>query len=155
LTALRRVIRATDLHSRVLVRSSGLTTPQLLLLNTIRRRETVSSGLLAQEMRLSQATVTNIVDRLENKGLVKRAKDESDRRRVNVVLTEKGHAKIADAPVPLQDRFVRSFSQLAQWEQNMIISALQRVASMMDAEDIEASPMLDIGRLDRSEPVTD
>jgi DNA-binding MarR family transcriptional regulator len=152
LIALRRVIRATDLHSRELVRTSGLTAPQLLLLQTISNRHKITGGMLAQEMRLSQATVTNIVDRLEKRGMVRREKDPVDKRRINVLLTDKGHHMLEGAPAPLQDRFVQSFRQLADWEQHMIISALQRVATMMDAEALDASPMLDIGKLDRSEP---
>lgn len=152
LIALRRVIRATDLHSRNLVRTSGLTAPQLLLLHTIRSKGVITCGALAQQMSLSQATVTNIVERLEKRGFVKREKGTEDRRKVNVLMTEKGRSTIADAPVPLQDKFVASFRQLQPWEQSMIISSLQRVATMMDAEDIDASPVLDVGNLDRTEP---
>ena len=65
-------------------------------------------------------------------------------------LTEAGAHLIDKAPTPLQDSFVRKFDRLQSWEQHMIISSLQRVAEMMDAEDIDASPYLDIGSLDRT-----
>ncbi|MDA9909960.1 MarR family transcriptional regulator, partial [Gammaproteobacteria bacterium] len=72
LIALRRLIRATDLHSRDLVKKTGLTTPQLLLLQSIKQNGEVSIRELALEISLSQATVTSILDRLENKKLVVR-----------------------------------------------------------------------------------
>jgi hypothetical protein len=50
----------------------------------------------------------------------------------------------------LQEHFARQFNDLQQWEQTMIIASLQRVAYMMDAEHIDASPVLDVGTLDRS-----
>ncbi|WP_105103338.1 MarR family winged helix-turn-helix transcriptional regulator [Microbulbifer pacificus] len=151
LTTLRRLIRATDLHSRQLVKTAGLTAPQLLLMQAIREHGQVTIGALAKEISLSQATVTTILDRLEKRGLVYRERSEEDKRKVHAYLTEKGMEIIRDAPTPLQDHFVKQFRDLREWEQSMIISALQRVALMMDAEHIDASPVLDVGDLDRKD----
>lgn len=149
LTALRRVIRATDLHSKRLVKISGLTTPQILLLKAIRTLEGAAIGKLADEVSLSHATVTTILDRLESRGYVERERSTVDKRRVHVHLTELGTATLRDAPTPLQDHFARQFNDLQEWEQTMMIASLQRVAYMMDAENIDASPVLDVGTLDR------
>lgn len=151
LIALRRVIRATDLHSKHLAKTTGLTAPQILLLQAIRNGEGGTTiGDLAGEVSLSQATVTNILDRLERRGYVYRERSQSDRRKVHACLTEQGERVLQDAPIPLQDQFARQFSDLHEWEQTMIIAALQRVAHMMDAQHIDASPVLDVGNLDRS-----
>lgn len=149
LVALRRVIRATDLHSKHLAKTTGLTAPQILLLQTIRDRGEVSIGQLAEEMSLSQATVTTILDRLEKRGLVYRERSKEDKRKVHAYLTEDGASTLKSAPMPLQDQFARQFKDLHDWEQTMIISSLQRVAQMMDAQHIDASPVLDVGVLDR------
>jgi len=149
LIALRRVIRATDLHSRQLAKTTGLTAPQILLLQTIRNQGQVSIRELANDMSLSQATVTTILDRLENKALVYRERSAADRRKVHVYLTESGQTALKDAPIPLQDQFANQFNELQQWEQTMIISSLQRIAGMMDASSLDASPVLDIGNLGR------
>lgn len=149
LTSLRRVIRATDLHSKHLAKTSGLTAPQILLLQAIRKLEGAPIGQLANEVSLSQATVTSILDRLERKGFIERARSTVDRRKVHVHLTEVGTEILRDAPTPLQEQFARQFNDLQEWEQTMIISSLQRVAYMMDAEHIDASPVLDVGTLDR------
>lgn len=149
LVALRRVIRATDLHSKHLAKTSGLTAPQILLLQTIRNRGEVTIGQLAEEMSLSQATVTTILDRLEKRGLVYRERSKEDKRKVHAYLTELAAETLKTAPMPLQDQFARQFKDLHDWEQTMIISSLQRVAQMMDAQHIDASPVLDVGVLDR------
>jgi DNA-binding MarR family transcriptional regulator len=149
LIALRRVMRATDLHSRELVRSMGLTAPQLLLLQKIAQLGQVGVGELAQEMSLSQATVTSILDRLEDRGYVQREKAATDKRKVLTALTTKGVDAIKDAPVPLQQSFVDRFRKLASWEQHQLIASMERVATMMDAQDMDASPVLDTGALDR------
>ena len=149
LTSLRRVIRATDLHSKRLAKTSGLTAPQILLLQSIRKLEGATIGQLADEVSLSQATVTNILDRLEKRELVRRERSTVDKRKVHVHLTERGDEIMLNAPTPLQEHFARQFTDLQEWEQTMIIAALQRVAFMMDAEHIDASPVLDVGTLDR------
>jgi len=152
LVALRRVIRATDLHSKYLAKTSGLTAPQILLLQAIRDKGEVTIGELASEVSLSQATVTTILDRLEKRNLVYRERSEQDKRKVHAYLTEHALEVLKDAPMPLQEQFARQFSDLQEWEQTMIISALQRVAFMMDAQHIDASPVLDVGTLDRLNP---
>jgi DNA-binding MarR family transcriptional regulator len=148
LISLRRVIRATDLHSKQLVKTTSLTAPQLLLLQAIRDNGDVTIGEVAKKISLSQATVTTILDRLEKRELVKRVRSTKDKRRVHVYLTDKASEILKDAPVPLQEQFSAQFNDLELWEQTMIISSLQRIAQMMDAEDIDASPVLDVGALD-------
>lgn len=151
LVALRRVIRATDLHSKYLAKTTGLTAPQILLLQTIRDQGEKTIGQLASSMNLSQATVTTIIDRLEKRGLVYRERSTTDKRKVHAVLTDTGFDMLQAAPAPLQDQFSRQFSDLQEWEQTMIIASLQRIAHMMDAQHIDASPVLDIGLLDRQD----
>lgn len=48
----------------------------------------------------------------------------------------------------LQDQFAARFEKLADWEQASIIAGLERVAALLNAEGIDASPVLDVGALD-------
>ncbi len=145
LVALRRVIRATDLHSKRLSKHAGLTGPQLLIMRSIRDLGEVTIGTIAEKVSLSQATVTTILDRLEHRKLVYRVRSTQDKRKVHAHLTEDGEDILARAPQPLQEDFIKKFQSLHEWEQTMIIASLQRVANMMDADDIDASPVLDVG----------
>lgn len=149
LVALRRVIRATDLHSKHLVRTAGLTASQVLILQAIAKHQQATPSQLAKAISLSQATVTTIVDRLEERGLIERERSQKDRRKVYLRLTDLGSTVLEQAPAPLQEHFIRQFGRLESWEQMSIISSLQRVAAMMDAEEIDASPILDVGSLQR------
>jgi DNA-binding MarR family transcriptional regulator len=149
LVALRRVIRATDLHSKHLAKTTGLTAPQILLMQTIRDKGQVTIGELANKVSLSQATVTSILDRLEKREMVYRERSKEDKRKVHAYLTDQASDILKEAPIPLQEHFARQFGDLLEWEQTMIISSLQRVAQMMDAQDIDAAPVLDLGVLDR------
>ena len=145
LVALRRVIRATDLHSKRLSKHAGLTGPQLLIMRTIRELGEVTIGTIAEHVSLSQATATTILDRLEHRGLVYRVRSTRDKRKVHAHLTEQGGEILAQAPNPLQEEFIEKYQNLDEWEQTMILASLQRVANMMNADDIDASPVLTVG----------
>jgi DNA-binding MarR family transcriptional regulator len=144
IVALRRVIRAVDLHSRSLVESHGLTGPQALILKALQNGN-LSAGRLATRVSLSQGTVTDILNRLEQRGLIKRLRDTQDRRRVIVVATDAGLALLEQSPPLLQERFVQRFNNLQDWEQTQLLASLQRIAAMMDAEEIDAAPVLSSG----------
>ena len=145
IVALRRITRAIDLHSRGLMQAIGLTAPQLAALQAIERLQPITVGALAKSIHLSQATLTGILTRLENRQLVSRTRSGSDRRTVVVELGEQGHAVLETAPSLLQDHFRRELLQLQEWEQTQMLSTLQRIAAMMDAEDIDAVPLLGAG----------
>jgi len=145
IAALRRITRAIDLHSRLLLQKYGLTAPQLAALQAIQRMQPITVGVVAKEIHLSQATVTGILGRLESRGLVVRTRGSRDRRSVHVELTEAGDKLVKEAPSLLQERFHHGLSQLKEWEQTMILATLQRIAAMMDAERIEAAPVLGPG----------
>lgn len=143
--ALRRIIRAIDLRSRQLVMRYGLTGPQLMVLRELSAHGGISVGELTRAIHLSQATVTGILDRLAKRGLVRRQRSDEDKRRVQAWLTYKGKQLVAGAPPLLQEEFTDQFSKLEEWEQSQILSALQRVVSMMEAKHIDATPILMTG----------
>lgn len=145
--AVRRIVRAIDLHSRTLMQQVGLTGPQLATLRAAQRLGTASTGALARAVQLSQPTVSGILDRLERQELVHRERSESDRRSVVITITAKGERALDAAPSLLQDRFVHELQRLADWEQHQLLSVLQRIASMMAAEELDASPHLETGSL--------
>ena len=150
LKSIRQVIRATDLHSRHVTRVAGLTSSQLILLKVVRDQKLATISELANTISLSQATLTSILDRLEAADYVHRERSTNDKRKVQVRITDAGRAALNRAPEPLQDTFIRQFSALKNWERSMILASLERVADMMDAGNIDASPLLDVGPLDRS-----
>jgi DNA-binding MarR family transcriptional regulator len=144
--ALRRVIRAIDLHSRTLVGTHGLTGPQAIILKAL-QYEGLTAGELANRVSLSQGTVTDILNRLELRGLITRIRDSDDRRRVLVETTTAGMELLKQSPPLLQESFVERFNNLQQWEQTQLLASLQRIATMMDAEKIDAAPVLSSGSM--------
>ena len=148
--SIRRIIRAVDQHSRHLLETSGLTAPQIAALDAARRHGSVTIGSLAKALRLSHPTVTGIVSRLEKRGLLQRSRGVEDRRTILVCITELGEDVLRRAPRLLQDQFRRQIAALEPWERHQILSTLQRIAGMMDAEDLLAAPHLVSGVTDIS-----
>lgn len=143
IAAIRRIVRAIDLHSRRLYTTCGVTGPQLLVLRSIERMGSASPGEISREISLGAATVTGVIDRLERQELVERGRHARDGRRVTISLTPGGQELLDRAPPLLQEEFRRELENLADWEQASILSNLQRVAAMMDAESLDADPILE------------
>jgi len=159
--ALRKIIQAIEMNSKQLIKRVGLTGPQLVILQEITRMGEVTAGEIAQAVSLSQATVTGILERMENRGLLVRRRSERDKRRIMVRITRNGQQVLDDAPPLMQEAFVERFSDLREWEQTMILSSLQRLVAIMDAKAIRAAPFLatspldnPIAKPDKAEPPT-
>jgi len=140
--AIRQLVRAVDLHSRRLVENYGLTGPQLATLQEAARLAPATPSAIARAVHVSQGTVTGILHRLERQGLATRRRSDADRRVVIVDVTAEGKRLLDTAPSLLQDHFRHELERLEEWERLQILSTLQRVASLMGAEQIETSPHL-------------
>ena len=152
LRALRRIMRATEIGSRQLAAATGLTPSQLLVLREIDARDAATPGAVAQALHFSQATITTIVDRLVALNYVQRQRSERDKRQFHLSILPDGVKALDDAPDPLQMTFTDRFGRLQAWEQAMILASVERLALLMDAQNIDAAPLLDSGLIDRSEP---
>jgi len=151
LVHLRRIIHATDLQSKRVARVCGLTIPQVMVLNSIDLLGDVTVKRISDEVSLSQATVTTILNRLEDRGLLERVRNPDDKRIVNARLTPAGRSALAASPPLLHESFIQRFERLSKQEKAKILSSLQSVAGMMDAEDLDAAPILDVMLSDGAE----
>jgi len=131
LITLRQIVRAMSIHSKSLDKHYGLTAPQLIILQELSHADKISIGEIARRISLSQATVTDILDRLESKGLVLRTRNDFDRRQVLIKITPKSKDIINKKPSLLQKQFLLEFNKLHKWEQYLILSSVERIASMM------------------------
>lgn len=143
LRSLRRVIRAVDKYSHKLNTELGLTTPQLLCLDTLAKAgQPLTQKALGESVSLGASTVNGIVDRLEAKQYLLRHRSGRDRRQVFLELTPAGRGVLETAPSLLQDRFSTSLAALPEERQKTITEALELVVRLMEADTIDASPNL-------------
>ncbi|MBN2618033.1 MAG: MarR family transcriptional regulator [Spirochaetales bacterium] len=156
ISSLRRIIRAIDLQSKKLTRLYGLTGPQLIVLKEIQKSSDSPISVISKNVSLSQATVTSILNRLEQQGFAERKRSSNDKRKVNIELTQKSIEILESNPRFLQEEFVIKFEKLEAWEKSMILTTLQKLAHLMNADDIDTTPVLVSGPIDAtSEEVND
>ena len=141
-SSIRKIIRAVDVHSKVLLKKYGLTGPQLMILTEIGKASELSVTEIAKHISLSQATVTTILDRLEQQGFILRKRGQGDKRKVYIEASEKTQRILESKPSLLQVDFVNRFNRLKDWEQSLLLSSLQRIASMMEVEKLGAESLL-------------
>lgn len=145
LIALRRILRATDMYGRRLAREAGLTAVQFRVLQVVADTGQSTATAISTRMGVSQATMTSLVDKLVRAGMVIREKSRTDRRQTNICITQQGRATIDNAPDALQQRYVRAFEAMEDWEQAQLVASLERVSAMLDADRLDAAPVLDTG----------
>ncbi len=138
----RRIVRALSLASRDLARTHELTVAQLLCLRVLRNAGMLSAGALANALSISPQTVTGLLDRLHARGLIARARSETDRRQVLISLSEQGEKLLAATSPSLQDRFVKRFSALPPARRAALSDALSTVVSLLEADSLDAAPLL-------------
>jgi DNA-binding MarR family transcriptional regulator len=136
LICLRRIIQAIEIHSRQLARKHGITIPQLIILKQIEGKEKITVTQLAKQISLKQSTVTDILNRLERKGLVQRQKDTGDRRCVWVKETDLGKALPEAAPSLSQGKFLEKFEDLEDWKQNMVLASIEFLGMLIVDDEV-------------------
>lgn len=146
LRAIRRIVRRVSEHSKYLSREVGLTLPQLMCLKAVGELtvdgDEVTVAMVSERVQLSAATVSRVIERLVQAGLVLRERRAQDRRKVCLSLTDAGRGRFVVLPTPLQDRFVHRLLALDPAERQSLLGALERITELMDAENLDAAPML-------------
>jgi len=132
LHCLRRLTHAIDQHSSALARGYGLTGPQLAALQTLARLGEGSASELARHLSLSQPTMTGIVQRMIQKGLVSRRPSEWDRRVSLLTPTQEGRRILAQSPPLLRKPFMDRLATMETPEQEQLLHCLQQIVSMIE-----------------------
>ncbi|MEQ4617886.1 MAG: MarR family transcriptional regulator [Corticimicrobacter sp.] len=153
LRALRRITRSVALYSRQLSACSHITAPQLVCLRAlVAAGHPLTATAISKEIHVSPSTVVGILDRLEDKGLVRRERGREDRRIVFVSVTEAGRTLAAEAPSPLQKKLADALNALPELEQATITLSLEKIVDLMDPESVASgdaghaagSPILEV-----------
>ncbi len=118
------------------VGESGLTARMLAVLQHLAVAGPLTLGELAEHLRLSRAATTELVDRVEERGLVGRIRDERDRRRVFVMVTEAGQAKAAGAGRVLGDAaLLAAIARMSPADRRSLVDGLRALIRAADEED--------------------
>lgn len=130
-TRLDRLIGHIQVYRREVSTRAGLTVPQLLALRTIAELTSPTPALVAQRARLTRSNLTTVLDRLEQRGWVKRERREGDRRKVFLVLTEAGREAVDELPDPLHTLVADALQDLPDAEVEALREAMIRLDDVL------------------------
>lgn len=131
---LRKIMQLLDVHSRKLLKEHSLTIPQLMCLYGVFDRSGITVAQLAENIHVSSSTLIGIIDRLEEKKLLRRARSDNDRRQVFVHITDKGQNFVLKTPYLLHNRLHDALEKLPAAKQEIIAQTLAQVAQMLEQE---------------------
>ena len=91
-----------------------ISAPQLIVLAYVANKEADSAAALCKSISYDPGAMTRMIDRLQEKGLIRRTPNPEDRRATNLELTAAGRAlypQLLAAKETVQAQFVRGFSK--------------------------------------------
>lgn len=128
--ALRRLQQDAEVHAKRLARFGGLTPVQLMILQVLAEEGRLTASALSRRVSLTPATLSGVLEKLEERGLLQRRRDDQDRRRQWLLIDEAGLALLEEAPSLLSPAFRERFAALPAWERHSIAAALLRAAEL-------------------------
>ena len=134
---IRKLMQASALYSKELSKKYNVSAPQLATLRVLLLDGSMPASQIAKQIMVNSSTLTGVIDRLEQKGLVSRVRDDPDRRIIRVELTEAGRTLAETAPPPVQVKIIKGMRKLQSEERGQVIRSLTKLAEMIDAQDLE------------------
>jgi len=89
-------------------------------------------GVVADHLRIAARSATDVVDRLESRGLVQRSPDPADRRAMTVSLTPQGTSVLADVDEARRSGAEEFFGALSDRERASLATILAKLDAPQD-----------------------
>ena len=124
---LRRVVRALRLTAHSAEKRQGVSGAQLFVLQQLRGQPASSMEELAARTVTDQSSVSEVVGRLEQRGLVARHRSPVDGRRVEIALTPRGRNLVRRAPAPAQAQIAEGLRRMSAPHLRQLSVSLHRL----------------------------
>lgn len=140
LQAIRRLVRVLRISDRAAQQSAGISAAQLFVLSQVAHSPNVSLGELAEQTHTDQSSVSTVVARLTEAGLLSRERATDDARRLVLNLTRTGRAVLRKVPVVAQEQILIAVEKLPATERRQFADTFNLLLDMIGAE--RYAPML-------------
>lgn len=140
LDAIRRIVRSLREASRASERSLGLSAAQVFVLQRLQAASAHSVNELAERTLTHQSSVSVVVSKLCERGLVARTPSPTDARRIEIALTKQGRSLVERAPaVAPQDRLIAGLAILGVRKRRLLAAGLRELIDAMALPDEPAA----------------
>lgn len=134
LNALRRIVRVLRESSRHAEKVGGVSGAQMFVMHSLQASGPMTITALARVTMTHQSSVSVIVQRLVDRGLVTRGVSDDDRRRREVALTAAGRRLLTRAPDAGQSRLIAGLAKLAPRARGELAAQLEALVHAMGAD---------------------
>jgi DNA-binding MarR family transcriptional regulator len=134
LDAIRTLVGALARSARSVERRTGITNAQLFVLRQLAECGNLSLNQVAERTLTRQSTVSIVVSRLAEQGLVRRARAANDRRRLDLSLTAAGRRVLAHAPEPATGRLLTALDELTDTQLTALKDGLDGLVAALGLE---------------------
>lgn len=141
MNAVRSVVRALRLNTRSIEGKLGISLAQLFVLQQLADRPADSLNELAERTATHQSSVSVVVRRLVDRGLVTRVAAAADRRRVQIALTPEGESMLRGAPPTVQGDLMAGMARMKPDQQSTLAELLE-LWVLASGIDLAAPPMM-------------
>ncbi|MEC9488987.1 MAG: MarR family transcriptional regulator [Halanaerobium sp.] len=129
---LRKIGSMMNKKLRESLHKYDLTPPQFHALIHTYKNKGVTIGELCDHMFLACSTVSGLVDRIEEKGWIRRIRDKQDRRIVRLELTESGEQLVEEILERRRATLVDNLKSISQKEQKELARYLKLLSEIME-----------------------
>ena len=132
----RSVARAAQRHSQSMERKSSVSGAQLWALQELADEPGQRVGELAERLAIHQSTASNMLDRVERRGLVRRDRSGPDQRVVRLYLTPEGEAVLGRSPSPARGLLPEALRRMHPERLAVLEAALDELVEHMSEIDV-------------------
>jgi DNA-binding MarR family transcriptional regulator len=124
--AVRAIVRALRINTRAIELKIGISLAQLFVLQQVAERPAESLNDLAERTATHQSSVSVVVRRLVDRGLVTRRSSSVDKRRVQIAVTPAGEAILKGAPRTIQVRLMTAMEKMPSAERRSLADLMEK-----------------------------
>jgi DNA-binding MarR family transcriptional regulator len=126
MNAVRSIVRAQRINTRAVELKMGISLAQLFVLQQLAERSADSLNELAERTATHQSSVSVVVRRLVERGLVSRTASANDRRRIEIEVTPAGRELLAGAPVTVSMELMAALRRMPRADREQLADLLER-----------------------------
>ncbi|HXT17641.1 MAG TPA: MarR family transcriptional regulator [Gemmatimonadaceae bacterium] len=123
---MRSIVRALRINTRAIELKMGISLAQLFVLQQLAERSAASLNELAERTATHQSSVSVVVRRLVERGFVSRTSSTSDKRRIEIELTDAGRRLLEGAPMTIQVQMMTALHRMDSHESRTLADLLEK-----------------------------
>jgi DNA-binding MarR family transcriptional regulator len=129
LDSIRRIVQGLRVSSRLAEKRVGISGAQLFVLQALAGSKSLSVNELAVRTKTHQSSVSVVVTRLEEAGLITRTRDPRDARRVSLQLSPSGRKLLKKVPPTTQERMIEALEAMPARDRAQLARLLNHVVT--------------------------